>query len=189
MNQEIQWITLGWMLFSGAALGMVYDSYRVLSLSFRFPRWSIHTIDLVYWIAAAVFVFNMLYASNHGELRFYVFLGLFLGVWVYFLVLSVLTQKFVVMLIGIIKKFCYLLYRALYVILVIPIKGILRLLRILFGFVMALLLFLIRMVYYIIRPFLKLLYLPIRPLISKWQTPSWMVRMFNRVKEWWNYWF
>lgn len=189
MNSEIQWITLGWMLFSGAALGIVYDSYRVLSFSFRFPRWSIHTIDLLYWIAAALFVFNMLYSSNHGELRFYVFLGLFLGVWVYFLVFSVLTQKFVVMLIGIIKKMVYILYRIFYSIFVVPVKGVLWLLRILFGFVMAIFLFLCKMVYILIRPVLKLLYLPVRPLIRKWQTPSWMIRFIVRVKEWWNYWF
>ena len=47
----------------------------VLSGQLRFPRWSMHTLDLLYWVASALFVFRMLYAGNHGQLRFYVFWG------------------------------------------------------------------------------------------------------------------
>ncbi|MCM3786504.1 spore cortex biosynthesis protein YabQ [Neobacillus mesonae] len=189
MNPEIQWLTLGWMLLSGAMMGVVYDSYRVLSGQLRFPRWSIHILDLMYWLIAALFIFRTLYTINHGDLRFYVFLGLFIGVWVYFLVLSVTIQKIVVMLIGIIKRLVYMVYRVLYVLIVLPIKGSLRILRIIFGFVMAIIIFLIKMLYQIVKPILKLLYLPLRPLLRKWKTPGWMERVGVRIKEWWTYWF
>lgn len=86
-------------------LGIAFDSYRVVSGQLRFPRWSVHALDLLYWVAASLFVFRMLYHSNQGELRFYVFLGLFIGVWIYFLFLSVITARFVVMLMRIVKRF------------------------------------------------------------------------------------
>lgn len=75
MILDAQWITLTWMVLSGVVMGVAYDSYRVLSGQLRFPRWSIHTLDLLYWVASALFVFRMLYAGNHGQLRFYVFWG------------------------------------------------------------------------------------------------------------------
>lgn len=189
MNPELQWLTLGWMLLSGGIMGIVYDSYRVLSGQLRFPRWSIHILDLMYWLIAALFIFRTLYTVNHGDLRFYVFLGLFIGVWIYFLVLSVTIQKFVVMLIGIVKRLVYGIYRILNVLFVLPIKGIIRVLRILFGFIMAAFIFIIRMLYQLIRPILKLLYLPLRPLLSRWKTPMWLQRVWVRIKEWWTYWF
>ncbi|MFD1902972.1 spore cortex biosynthesis protein YabQ [Paenibacillus rhizoplanae] len=58
------------MILAGIAMGLAYDSYRVLSQKLRFPRWLNALLDLLYWIGAALLVFRMLYAGNQGQLRF-----------------------------------------------------------------------------------------------------------------------
>lgn len=99
MNPAVQWMTLLYMIAAGASMGVAFDGYRVVSLRLRFPGWLNAVLDLLYWLASALLVFRLLYAGNQGQLRFYAFVGLFLGVWVYFLIFSVTVQKFVVMLI------------------------------------------------------------------------------------------
>ena len=48
MILDAQWITLIWMMLSGVVMGVAYDSYRVLSWQLQFPKWSIHSLDLLY---------------------------------------------------------------------------------------------------------------------------------------------
>lgn len=127
MNPHVQWFTLGLMLLSGVGMGLAYDSYRVLSLKLRFPKWINGALDLLYWLMAALFVFRMLYAGNHGQLRFYVFLGLFLGVWTYFWLISVSFKRFVVMLIQVVQYIVHLIWRLAEILIGTPLRLIWRL--------------------------------------------------------------
>jgi len=61
MNPAVQWVTLLYMMLAGGAMGVAYDSYRVLSLKFTFPKWLNAMLDLLYWLWAALLVFRMLY--------------------------------------------------------------------------------------------------------------------------------
>ncbi|MCP1181497.1 spore cortex biosynthesis protein YabQ [Paenibacillus sp. 1781tsa1] len=189
MSPDTQWITLMWMLTSGVVMGMAYDSYRVLSGQLRFPRWSIHTLDLLYWVASALFVFRMLYAGNHGQLRFYVFLGLIIGVCFYFWLLSVTTQRFVVMLIKLARTLIHWCGHILNILIVMPVKGIYKFIRVLFGFVIAILLFLGRLVLQFLVPFGKLFRWMFRPLLKYWVTPRFMIRVGTRIAAIWKRWF
>jgi len=146
MNPAVQWITLLYMLLAGGMMGIAYDSYRVMSLKLHFPKSLNAAFDLLYWLASALFVFRMLYAGNQGQLRFYAFLGLFIGVWIYFLVFSVTVRHFVVMLIQSVQYACRLLWRLIGIIIGLPllwlwklVLGILRLLgRVLLSILKAL---------------------------------------------------
>ncbi|AKG36934.1 spore cortex biosynthesis protein YabQ [Paenibacillus durus] len=147
MNPAVQWITLLYMIVAGAAMGLTFDGYRVLSLKLRFPGWLNAVLDLLYWLASALIVFRLLYAGNQGQLRFYAFLGLFVGVWAYFLIFSVTVQKFVVMLIQTVEWIWKLLMKLLGILIGMPLLwlwklalGILRLLGRILGFVLKLLL-------------------------------------------------
>lgn len=186
MNLQTQWVTLLWMLFSGGMMGIAFDSYRVISGELRFPRWSVHALDLFYWIAAALFVFRNLYHSNQGELRFYVFLGLFIGIWIYFLFLSVITERFVVMLIKVTKRIYAVIVRIIQLLLIAPIRWLLKVIRILLGFVWVMLMFIGRITI-----------LPIWKLLS-WMTSPIRKRLrigdrFGYIQQWairiWQRWF
>ncbi|WP_339252686.1 spore cortex biosynthesis protein YabQ [Paenibacillus sp. FSL P2-0136] len=129
MNPSVQWITLLYMILSGIAMGLAYDSYRVLSQKLRFPNWLNALLDLLYWIGAALLVFRMLYAGNQGQLRFYVVLGLFLGVWIYFLIFSITVQRFVVRLIQSVQYVCRMLWRFITIVIGGPILWLWRLVK------------------------------------------------------------
>ncbi|GIO35026.1 MULTISPECIES: spore cortex biosynthesis protein YabQ [Paenibacillus] len=189
MSPQIQWITLLWMLFSGAAMGLAYDSYRVLSGQLHFPRWTLHVLDLLYWCGAALFVFRMLYVSNYGQLRFYVFVGLFLGVWLYFLFLSVTTQRFVVMLIKAVRYFIDVLKRLFRLLVWSPIRMLLKLLKGLALMLGGIAMFVFRVVLKLLLPFWKLAQWMLRPITSRLRMPKWLDKLWNRLVLLWEKWF
>lgn len=76
---------------SGIGMGILFDGYRVVSSELKFPRWTLSLLDLAYWIASAILVFRMLYVSNSGEVRAYVFVGLAIGALLYYWLFSNLT--------------------------------------------------------------------------------------------------
>ncbi|WP_223069023.1 spore cortex biosynthesis protein YabQ [Paenibacillus caui] len=183
MSLQVQWITLLWMLASGSVLGVVYDSMRIIEGRYRFPRWSIHGLDLLYWLWAALFVFRTLYHSNEGEIRFYVFLGLFVGVWIYFLFLSVITGRFVVMLLKVVDKICFASVRLFQVLIIGPLRLALKAAKLLLGFFWAVLLFLLRL----LLPVWKLLKFLLLPLIRRLKLPEgwqWVKAKVQAVRSW-----
>ncbi len=88
MSLNTQFITLWMMFVSGCMLGGILDCYRVLSGQLHLKRWLIPLFDVLYWLTATVLVFRILYWSNFGEVRIFVFLGLIAGAVVYYALFS-----------------------------------------------------------------------------------------------------
>lgn len=177
-------MTLLWMLISGTALGVVFDSIRIVEWKYHFPRWCIHALDLLYWVWAALFVFRTLYRSNEGELRFYVFLGLFLGVWIYFLCLGAIIQKIVVTLLKIVDKVYFISVRLFHVFVIGPFRFLWKCTKLLFGFLGAMLLFFLRM----LLPLWKFIRFIMRPLIGRLRLPEgwqWIKRKMKPLLDRW----
>ncbi len=93
MSLADQFSTLYQMVISGFALALVFDMLRVAANEFRLPSWMAGLMDVLYWIAALIFVFQTLYRSNDGEVRLFVFLGLLLGGCLYFIILGRIVRK------------------------------------------------------------------------------------------------
>jgi spore cortex biosynthesis protein YabQ len=113
---HIQFISLVWMLGSGIVLGIAFDVYRVLQLKLHIRGWLISLFDLLYWIGATLFVFYVLLSSNDGQLRFYIFAALCLGLWIYFTKWSSLVIQIVLWLVQVfelVMKWILILFRAL----------------------------------------------------------------------------
>lgn len=146
-------------------------------------------LDVLYWVASALFIFRVLYASNRGELRFYVFLGLLLGVWLYFWAFSVTTQRFVVMLLEIVRRLTLIVNSILRILIVLPVLALYRLLRKLVGWTWALIVFLGRMLIYILMPVWKPILWLIGPLKARWKTPELLVKLGIRLKNTAKRWF
>lgn len=83
------------VFYGGLIVGFIYDVYR----GFRYylnPRKLITFIeDLVFWILATFITFYILIKSNWGELRGYIFIGLFLGIYLYLKLLSKLIYPII----------------------------------------------------------------------------------------------
>lgn len=67
----------------GFILGFGYDLYRVGARLLRLKGLGRTAGDIIFWAIAFISVFTLLMLGNHGDVRFYVFLGLCLGAFIY----------------------------------------------------------------------------------------------------------
>ncbi|HZG77746.1 MAG TPA: spore cortex biosynthesis protein YabQ [Paenibacillus sp.] len=164
MTLSVQFLTMAAMMLSGAALGLLFDGYRVLSGELRFPRWIIPPLDILYWAVGTVAVFRVLFLSNGGEVRIYVFLALMIGVSFYFALLSGFAVKTIRWTIGRVKALIRLLIRLGDLLVVRPLVGLYRLVIVILGFLAALSIFLGKLVLQLLYPLWKIARWLFRPL-------------------------
>lgn len=157
MTLETQAITLAVMAACGLAMGIVFDAYRVLTWQIPLLRKLIPVFDLLYWAGVTLFVFRALNGSNEGQLRFFVFLGLVIGVLLHYLLFSRLTVWFVRKLIDAVRYIIRLLRKLFRILVVKPLLMLYKLVLALLGIAASLSIFLLKIV-------LQLLY-PVRVLL------------------------
>ncbi|MFS1510838.1 spore cortex biosynthesis protein YabQ [Chengkuizengella sp. SCS-71B] len=181
MSLSSQFISLLTMIISGMMLGIIYDIYRVVASQFHFRRWLISSLDIVYWILSTLFVFRMLYLSNSGEVRLYVFLGLTLGIFFHYVYFSPLTIKIVILMIGWMKALIRFVKKLFSIIIIIPLKMIYRCTLILLGIIMAISIFLCKFMLQLLYPIWRVLNWLLKPFkanILKWLHP--IIKRFTR---------
>src|ERR1700687_911163 len=96
MSLNHQFLTMALMIGCGLGLGIFFDIYRVISSKLDLKHWVIAILDLIYGLVAAVAVFRVLYYSNYGQLRFFIFLALMLGIYLYYNLFSSIIIRIVV---------------------------------------------------------------------------------------------
>jgi spore cortex biosynthesis protein YabQ len=165
MTLEVQWLTVAFMLACGAGMGAVFDGYRVISSELRFPRWWLPLMDVAYWALAAVVVFRMLYASNNGEVRAYVFLGLALGAILHYWLFSSLVIKLVKWLIDAVRAVFSFLGKMVMLLIVKPVLWLLKVLKMILVSGSMLTIFVLKIVLQLGRPFWILLRWIFSPLV------------------------
>lgn len=184
MSLHVQFVTMGLMLASGAGIGLLFDLYRVLAHELRFPRWLIPLFDLAYWAAATIFVFRMLLIGNFGEVRLFVFIGLFAGYTVYFLILSRSSMQAIRIVIRIIERLIQLVVRIVEICIIRPVLFLYKLVLILLGFVTTVAMFLLKVVVQLLYPLRFLLRLLGRAIHPYWKVPRWLVRPWQLFRGW-----
>ncbi|ANE45984.1 hypothetical protein SY83_06455 [Paenibacillus swuensis] len=185
MTLQEQFFTLAMMSLSGVALGVVYDAYRVLCSELRAPRWILSVMDLVYWLFATLFVFRVLYYSNQGEIRLFVFLGLILGILFYFWLIGSITVRIMLWLIGVVRALIRFAVKAFRILILAPLRLLYRLLVILFGFAAAVTIFISRIVLQLLRPFGTLFWRLTKPLHKYAVLPSWIQKGVQWLQRIW----
>lgn len=184
MSLHIQFLTLSVMAGSGAFMGLMFDVYRVLSGQLRPPRWLVPLLDLVYWLVATLFVFRALLYSNDGQVRIYVFLGLILGIWLYFKLASRLAVATVLFLIQLIRALIRFIGKTIEFVIIKPVLLLYRLLFILLGFLWALSIFLGKLVLQLLYPVFLLGRFLFRPLLKRLKKPKWWSRISGLPGKW-----
>lgn len=108
MELSTQIRTFLFIVTTGIVLGILFDTYRVLRRRFR-PPWLVTSLtDLLYCLLASAIAFTALLASNWGELRFYVYIALLVGIIAYYRLVSQYVMKFIMALLLLITKLCHL---------------------------------------------------------------------------------
>ena len=84
----IQGYTLIIFIFTGIAIGIFFDLFRVLRRSFKTSNIITYLEDIVFWIATGIFFLFVLFKFNNGQIRSYVVVGVLAGVILYLLFIS-----------------------------------------------------------------------------------------------------
>jgi len=197
MTLTMQWMTMAVMLLSGIGMGAVFDGYRVVSNELKFPRWWLPVLDILYWMAAAVIVFRVLYASNNGELRAYVFIGLAIGVIIYYVLFSKMIIGAVKWLIRAVRAVILFLWKCVEVLVIKPVLLLYKLAAVIVAFGSAFTIFLLKIVVQLVRPFWKFIVWLTNPIfrpiagglknyMMKWQLFSKVKKLYRSVIDWWS---
>lgn len=160
MSIGVQFQTLFSMAVCGLLMGMGYDTYQVFRQKGRFPAWLVFLLDVAFWLVSVWFVFWILAYVNNGVVRFPIFLGLFGGAWLYFLLGSKMYIRFLQAAI----RFCQWLYRTVLLIfdtlIVRPVLFVYRVIGMLLAFVLQIVMTILQFIW-------KIVQIPIAP-VRKW---------------------
>jgi spore cortex biosynthesis protein YabQ len=132
----------------GVVIGLLFDLYYSIRKIIKPSRVIVHIGDLLIWVVITILVFIILLLTNWADVRFYVFIGIALGLLIYYLVFSNHVKKIYDTLLKLILR----LLNMLQFILLFPFRILRKLLLNIFG---------------LISTFIKKITRPIRNLINK----------------------
>jgi len=112
----------GIFILNGFLIGLLFDIFRILRKTFKTPNFITYIEDIIFWILSGIMLLYSIFKFNNGELRAFIFIGVFLGTMLYMLVFSKLLISISVYLINAIKKLINIL-------IIIPIQFIIKILK------------------------------------------------------------
>lgn len=115
---------MAWMACCGAVLGASFDTIGVTARRFRFGSAVRAALDVLYWVAATIFVFRVLLMANGGIVRPFVFLGLGIGAVLYMLLIGGWFRTFVNRLLQVLEWLFVRIYRLLHAVVWRPLRWI-----------------------------------------------------------------
>lgn len=75
-------------VINGILIGILFDVFRILRKSFKTPDFITYIEDIIFWILTGILTLYFIFYYNNGEIRFYIFLGIMLGILIYMLTIS-----------------------------------------------------------------------------------------------------
>jgi spore cortex biosynthesis protein YabQ len=79
----------------GGILLLIYDILRIFRRVIKHGAFLIAVQDMIFWVAASLFIFSMIYRENNGIIRGYSILGMMLGSILYHFALSDFLVKLI----------------------------------------------------------------------------------------------
>ena len=73
---------------NGIIIGLLFDIFRILRKSFKTSDIITSLQDIMFWILTGLILIYSIFTFSNGEIRFYMFLGIFLGCLIYMLMFS-----------------------------------------------------------------------------------------------------
>jgi len=96
----------------GLLIGVAFDLYRILRGLVQPGKIITNVGDLFFWLLVTILAFVLLIFGNRGEVRFYVFIGIAVGLLVYLNLLSKHIINAIVCFINLVKRIIELIKRA-----------------------------------------------------------------------------
>ncbi len=92
-------------------MAFFYDLLRVRRRTVKAASFVVQIEDFLYWVAAAVFMLVVVYYSNEGEVRGYIFLGAAMGAILYALTLSRIVMSVFLTLVNLLRRVLRVVWR------------------------------------------------------------------------------
>lgn len=89
---------------NGIIIGLLFDIFRILRKSFKTSDIVTYLQDILFWILTGFILLYSIFVFSNGEIRFYMFLGVFLGCLIYMIIFSKYFININVKIILILKK-------------------------------------------------------------------------------------
>ena len=75
-------------VLNGIIIGIVFDFFRILRISFKTKDFVTYIEDFVFWCITGMILLYSIFIFNNGEIRFFMFLGVIIGIMLYMLMVS-----------------------------------------------------------------------------------------------------
>ena len=112
-------------IINGIFIGIIFDFFRILRKSFKTKDIVTYVEDFLFWILTGTIILYSIFTFNNGEIRFYMFIAIIIGIFLYMLLFSKYIIKTNVFIITCLKK----IFNIFFYFLNIPIKYIFKLIR------------------------------------------------------------
>ncbi len=80
--------TLLAFFIAGVCIGIIFDFFRIIRKSFKTPDILTYIQDILFWILAGIILLFTIFTFTTGEIRIYMFIFLFFGLFIYFISIS-----------------------------------------------------------------------------------------------------
>lgn len=110
---------------NGIVIGVLFDIFRILRRSFKTSDIVTYIQDILFWILTGLILLYSIFTFSNGEVRFYMFLGVFLGCLLYMLIFSKYFINVNVKIVITIKK----IVGKIISIIIFPVKIIINIIR------------------------------------------------------------
>ncbi len=110
---------------NGILIGILFDIFRVLRKSFKTNDITTYIEDILFWILTGISLLYSIFTFSNGEIRLYMFLGVFLGCLIYMMLISKYFIKINVKIVSIIKR----IFGVVFSIISIPLKFLFKPIR------------------------------------------------------------
>ena len=116
-NNLHQLNNLIYFIFTGMLLGVIFDIFRVLRISFKTSDIITNIQDIFFGIITGCIILVSVFLFNNGELRLYIFIGIGIGIIMYVLLFSKCFIKVNTNIIKFIKKMVALIIQPIIILL------------------------------------------------------------------------
>ncbi len=103
VSLRLQFITFFNMIVIGMGLAIIFDLYRILRGKTDLNNIIIDIFDIIFSLMSALILFVGLVYSNGGKVRYYIFGGVIIGVFIYYLLFSKFFIKIFIKIFNIIR--------------------------------------------------------------------------------------
>lgn len=101
-------------VINGVIIGLIFDFFRILRISFKTKDFVTYIEDILFWIITGVILLYSIFIFNNGEIRLFMFIGVIIGILLYILLISKYIIKVNVYIINILKKIVGIPIKMLY---------------------------------------------------------------------------